>query len=72
MMRRKRTRLSKDEARATFTRLENGEKEEYELWKWFREESLKEFTYVYDLLGIEFDSYAGESFIPTKWTASFR
>ena len=55
-----------DEARATFTRLENGEKEEYELWKWFREESLKEFTYVYDLLGIEFDSYAGESFYSDK------
>ncbi len=55
-----------DEARATFTRLENGEKEEYELWQWFREESLKEFTYVYDLLGIEFDSYAGESFYSDK------
>ncbi len=55
-----------DEARATFTRLENGEKEEYALWEWFREESLKEFTYVYDLLGIEFDSYAGESFYSDK------
>lgn len=55
-----------DEARATFTRLENGEKEEYELWQWFREESLKEFAYVYDLLGIEFDSYAGESFYSDK------
>ncbi len=55
-----------DEARATFTRLENGEKEEYELWKWFREESLREFKYVYDLLGIEFDSYAGESFYSDK------
>ena len=51
-----------DEARATFTRLEHGEKEETELWQWFREESLKEFTRVYDMLGISFDSYAGESF----------
>ncbi len=55
-----------DEARATFARLEQGEKEETELWKWFREESLREFTYVYDLLGIEFDSYAGESFYSDK------
>ena len=58
-----------DEARATFTRLENGEKEEHDLWQWFRDESLKEFKYVYDLLGIEFDSYAGESFSTlTRWT----
>ena len=55
-----------DEARATFTRLENGEKEEHDLWQWFRDESLKEFKYVYDLLGIEFDSYAGESFYSDK------
>ena len=55
-----------DEARATFAKLENGEKEEVEIWQWFREESLKEFSYVYDLLGIEFDSYAGESFYSDK------
>ena len=55
-----------DEAREMFLRLEKGEKAEYDLWKWFREESLKEFTYVYDLLGIEFDSYAGESFYSDK------
>ncbi len=55
-----------DEAREMFLRLEKGEKAEYELWQWFREESLKEFTYVYDMLGIEFDSYAGESFYSDK------
>ncbi|MBO4991958.1 MAG: arginine--tRNA ligase, partial [Firmicutes bacterium] len=55
-----------EEARATFTRLENGEKEEKELWQWFRDESLKEFMRVYDMLGIEFDSYAGESFYSDK------
>lgn len=55
-----------DEARATFTKLEHGEKEEVEIWQWFREESLKEFSYVYDMLGIEFDSYAGESFYSDK------
>lgn len=57
------------EARDIFTRLENGEKEELELWKWFREESLKEFTTVYKMLGIEFDSYAGESFYSDKMPA---
>jgi len=55
-----------DEARATFTKLENGEKEETELWQWFRDESLKEFNRVYDMLGITYDSYAGESFYSDK------
>lgn len=55
-----------DEARATFTKLENGEKEETELWQWFRDESLKEFNRVYDMLDIKFDSYAGESFYSDK------
>jgi len=55
-----------DEARATFTKLEHGEKEETELWQWFRDESLKEFNRVYDMLGISFDSYAGESFYSDK------
>ena len=55
-----------DEARATFVRLEKGEKEEVELWQWFRDESLKEFNRVYDMLGITFDSYAGESFYSDK------
>jgi arginyl-tRNA synthetase len=57
------------EARETFARLERGEKEEHELWTWFREESLKEFTRVYKMLGIEFDSYAGESFYSDKMPA---
>lgn len=55
-----------DEARAIFTKLEQGSKEEVELWQWFREESLKEFQRVYDMLGIKFDSYNGESFYSDK------
>lgn len=55
-----------DEARAIFTKLEQGSKEEVDLWQWFREESLKEFQRVYDMLGIEFDSYNGESFYSDK------
>ncbi|WP_079509272.1 arginine--tRNA ligase [Mesobacillus jeotgali] len=49
-----------------FRRLENGDAEALKLWKWFKEESLKEFKKVYDLLGSEFDSYAGEAFYNDK------
>jgi len=58
-----------DEARETFARLEAGEPEEVELWKKFREYSLAEFNRVYDMLGIAFDSYAGESFYSDKMPA---
>ena len=55
-----------EEARAAFAALERGEEAERELWEWFREESLKEFTVVYDMMGISFDSFAGESFYSDK------
>jgi arginyl-tRNA synthetase len=58
-----------DEARAWFTKLENNDSEAYELWSWFREVSLKEFNRVYDMLGVHFDSYAGESFYSDKMQA---
>ena len=55
-----------DEARETFVRLEAGEPAELELWEKFRTLSLEEFNRVYDMLGITFDSYAGESFYSDK------
>jgi arginyl-tRNA synthetase len=55
-----------DEAREVFAALERGSEEELKLWQWFREESLKEFGRVYDMLGITFDSYNGESFYSDK------
>ena len=58
-----------DEARETFARLEAGEAEELALWEKFREYSLQEFNRVYDMLGIKFDSYAGESFYSDKMPA---
>lgn len=58
-----------DEAREWFTKLENGNQEAKELWQWFRDESLKEFSRVYDLLDIDFDSYVGESFYSDKMPA---
>ena len=58
-----------EEARKAFYDLEHGEKEELDLWQWIRDESLKEFSRVYDMLGIRFDSYAGESFYSDKMPA---
>jgi arginyl-tRNA synthetase len=58
-----------NEARQWFTRLENNDQEAYDLWVWFKAVSLKEFNRVYDLLGVQFDSYAGESFYSDKMPA---
>ncbi|MDY3928604.1 MAG: arginine--tRNA ligase [Clostridia bacterium] len=55
-----------DEAREYFKRLETGDPETTELWQYFRDVSLKEFKRVYDMLGVGFDSYAGESFYSDK------
>ncbi len=51
-----------DRARAEFTKLEAGDEENLALWKWFIDISLREYQKTYDQLGIEFDSYKGESF----------
>ena len=59
-----------EKARRVFVKLENGEAEEVALWKWFKEESLKEFEKVYKMLNIQFDSYAGESFYSDKIPAA--
>ena len=58
-----------EEARYWFNQLEKGNQEAYQLWAWFREVSLKEFNRVYDMFGIKFDSYAGESFYSDKMPA---
>ena len=53
-------------AREHFKRLEDGCEEEVGLWQKFRDLSLREFKRVYDMLGVEFDSYNGESFYSDK------
>lgn len=58
-----------DEARAWFRKLEAGDEEATQLWSWFRSESLKEFQKIYDMLGVEFDSYNGEAFYNDKMDA---
>ena len=56
----------KEEARYWFKELENKNEEALELWEWMRRISLEEFSKVYDMLNIKFDSYAGESFYSDK------
>ncbi len=58
-----------DQARLEFHKLETGDKENTELWKWFVELTLAECNRSYSRLGIEFDSYAGESFYTDKMPA---
>ncbi|WP_283152970.1 arginine--tRNA ligase [Guptibacillus hwajinpoensis] len=55
-----------DEGRKAFKELEEGNPEAVSLWKWFREESLKEFDRIYELMGITFDSTNGEAFYNDK------
>ncbi len=55
-----------DEGRAWFKKLEDGDEEALSIWQWFRDESLKEFSRIYDLMDVEFDSYAGEAFYNDK------
>ena len=55
-----------DEAGAWFLKMEQGDEEALEIWQWFRDISLKEFMRVYNILGMEFDSFAGESFYRDK------
>ncbi len=55
-----------DEARAYFKKIEEGDPECLKLFEWFKELTLKDVNKIYDLLGIRFDSYAGESFYQDK------
>lgn len=55
-----------EEGRKIFKKLEDGDEHYLSLWRWFREESLKESMEMYDLLGVSFDSYNGEAFFNDK------
>lgn len=55
-----------DEAREYFKKLEDGNEEAVALWKRFRDMSLLEFNRIYNMLDIQFDSLAGESFYSDK------
>ena len=53
-------------AREWFVKMEQNDQEALSYWNWFKEISMIEFERVYDLLGISFDSYLGESFYRDK------
>lgn len=55
-----------DSARTWFKRIEQHDPEAVEIFEWFKAITLKEVGKTYDLLGIKFDSYAGESFYEDK------
>ncbi|MBE5932105.1 MAG: arginine--tRNA ligase [Lachnospiraceae bacterium] len=55
-----------DEARAWFVKMEQGDEEALKIWQWFKDISLIEYKRTYDLLGMDFDYYLGESFYRDK------
>jgi arginyl-tRNA synthetase len=55
-----------DEARAAFTKLEQGDEFYRKLWTAFRAATLKELMRIYDMMGVGFDHYTGESFFEDK------
>ena len=55
-----------DQGRAWFKKIEDGDAEALEIFNWFKEITLKDTERVYSLLGVTFDSYAGESFYNDK------
>jgi arginyl-tRNA synthetase len=55
-----------EQARAWFKKIEDGDEEALEVFNWFKELTLKEVGVIYDMLGVRFDSYAGESFYNDK------
>ena len=55
-----------EDCRNNFKKLEDGDEYCVNLWKKFKELSLKEFERIYDLLDVHFDSYNGEAFYSDK------
>lgn len=55
-----------EQGRAWFKKIEDGDEEALSIFNWFKELTLKEVKVIYDLLGVEFDSYDGESFFNDK------
>lgn len=55
-----------EEGRRWFVKMEHNDEQALEIWNWFKEISMGEFSKIYELLGISFDSYTGESFYRDK------
>lgn len=60
-------------AKAEFKKLEDGDKENLRLWKWFVDASVQVFDEVYKLMGIlPFEHHLGESFYEDKMKAEIK
>ena len=55
-----------DEGRAWFKKIEDGDPEAIEIFNWFKTLTLRDTQRIYDMLGVTFDSYAGEAFYNDK------
>ncbi len=55
-----------DLGRAWFKKIEDKDEEALAIWGWFKDITLRDTARVYKLLGVEFDSYAGEAFYNDK------
>lgn len=55
-----------DEGRAWFKKIEDGDAQAHEIFNKFKDITIAEVKRVYARLGVEFDSYAGESFYNDK------
>ena len=55
-----------ERCRENFRLLEEGDKYCTELWNRFKELSMSEFSKIYDILNVKFDSYNGEAFYSDK------
>ena len=51
-----------EQARAAFTKLEQGDEFYIKLWLAFKAATMKELDSLYTLMGVEFDHYTGEAF----------
>ncbi|MEA5003357.1 MAG: arginine--tRNA ligase, partial [Christensenella sp.] len=55
-----------EQARAWFRKIEDGDEEAMRIFGWFKDLTLREAKRVYELLDVQFDSFAGESFYNDK------
>jgi len=55
-----------NQARDAFAKLERGDEFCRKLWSAFKDATLKELTRIYQIMGVDFDHYIGESFFEDK------
>ena len=58
-----------DQARAWFHKIESGDAEALELWSKMKDATIREVKRTYARMGVDFDSWAGESFYEDKMPA---